>query len=71
MTRSGNAGVLSPIFPGLGQFYNGHFWRRGFWLVITPFMDRLGWFFGLDLPCHCRDSGVHGSGLPVQIYELI
>ena len=36
MTRPGNAAVLSLIIPGLGQFYNGHFLRGIFWLVVTP-----------------------------------
>lgn len=36
MTRSGNAAVLSLIIPGVGQFYNGYFWRGIFWLVVTP-----------------------------------
>ena len=36
MTRPGNAAVLSLIIPGLGQFYNGHFWRGIFWLIVTP-----------------------------------
>ena len=36
MTRAGNAAVLSLLIPGVGQFYNGHFWRGIFWLIITP-----------------------------------
>jgi hypothetical protein len=36
MTRAGNAAVMSLLIPGVGQFYNGHFWRGIFWLIITP-----------------------------------
>ncbi len=36
MTRAGNAAVLSLMIPGVGQFYNGHFWRGIFWLIVTP-----------------------------------
>ena len=36
MTRAGNAAVLSLIIPGVGQFYNGHFLRGLFWLIVTP-----------------------------------
>jgi TM2 domain-containing membrane protein YozV len=32
----GTAAVLSFIVPGVGQIYNGCFWRGLFWLVITP-----------------------------------
>jgi len=35
MTRPGNAAVLSLLIPGVGQFYNGHFLRGIFWLIIT------------------------------------
>jgi len=34
--RPGVAAVLSLIIPGVGQFYNGAFWRGIFWLIITP-----------------------------------
>ena len=34
--RPGIAAVLSLIVPGVGQFYNGAFWRGIFWLIITP-----------------------------------
>ncbi|MCE5334356.1 MAG: hypothetical protein LLG06_07170 [Desulfobacteraceae bacterium] len=36
MTRPGNAAVLSLFIPGVGQFYNGHFLRGIFWLIVTP-----------------------------------
>ncbi|HEX8274297.1 MAG TPA: DUF5683 domain-containing protein [Longimicrobiaceae bacterium] len=36
MKDPGTAAVLSFIVPGLGQIYNGKFWRALFWLVITP-----------------------------------
>lgn len=36
MSRPGNAAVLSFFVPGVGQIYNGEFWRALFWLVITP-----------------------------------
>lgn len=34
--RQGVAAVLSLVIPGVGQFYNGTFWRGIFWLIITP-----------------------------------
>ncbi|MCK6548102.1 DUF5683 domain-containing protein [Myxococcota bacterium] len=36
MKNPGISGVLSFLIPGVGQLYNGHFWRFLFWLVITP-----------------------------------
>lgn len=44
----GLAGVLSFVIPGLGQFYNGKFWRGIFWLLVTPGLwigsgGTLGW----------------------------
>jgi hypothetical protein len=44
----GAAGVLSFVIPGLGQIYNGNFWRALFWLVLTPGLwlgsgGTLGW----------------------------
>jgi TM2 domain-containing membrane protein YozV len=32
----GVAAVLSLVIPGVGQIYNGDFWRGIFWLIITP-----------------------------------
>jgi TM2 domain-containing membrane protein YozV len=32
----GVAAVLSLVIPGVGQFYNGAFWRGIFWLILTP-----------------------------------
>lgn len=32
----GAAAVLSLVIPGVGQFYNGDFWRGVFWLIVTP-----------------------------------
>ena len=32
----GIAAVLSLLIPGVGQFYNGDFWRGIFWLIVTP-----------------------------------
>ena len=34
--RPGTAAVLSLVIPGVGQFYNGTFWRGIFWLIVTP-----------------------------------
>ena len=34
--NAGIAAVLSLLIPGVGQFYNGDFWRGVFWLIITP-----------------------------------
>jgi TM2 domain-containing membrane protein YozV len=43
----GVAAVLSLIIPGMGQLYNGTFWRGLFWLVITPGLWLgTGGFFG-------------------------
>jgi TM2 domain-containing membrane protein YozV len=44
----GVAAVLSALIPGIGQFYNGDFWRGIFWLILTPGMwlgtgGLLGW----------------------------
>jgi len=46
----GIAAVLSLIIPGVGQFYNGTFWRGIFWLIVTPGLwigsgGFLGWIF--------------------------
>ena len=35
-SNPGMAAVLSFIVPGVGQIYNGAFWRGIFWLIITP-----------------------------------
>ncbi|MBZ0272596.1 hypothetical protein K8I61_11210 [bacterium] len=34
--QPGTSAVLSLVIPGVGQIYNGDFWRGIFWLVITP-----------------------------------
>jgi TM2 domain-containing membrane protein YozV len=36
MNRRGVAAVLSLVVPGVGQIYNGEFWRGIFWLIVTP-----------------------------------
>ena len=36
VSRKGTAAVLSFIVPGVGQIYNGDFWRALFWLIVTP-----------------------------------
>lgn len=46
--KPGIAAVLSLIIPGVGQFYNGAFWRGIFWLIVTPGLwigsgGTLGW----------------------------
>jgi len=48
LKNPGTASVLSLIIPGVGQFYNGDFWRGIFWLIVTPGMwigtgGLLGW----------------------------
>jgi TM2 domain-containing membrane protein YozV len=48
MRNPGTAAVLSLIIPGIGQFYNGTFWRGLFWLIVTPGLwigsgGMLGW----------------------------
>lgn len=36
MKNPGTAAVLSVVIPGVGQIYNGTFWRGLFWLIVTP-----------------------------------
>ena len=36
LPNPGVAAVLSFFVPGVGQFYNGKFWRGIFWLIVTP-----------------------------------
>ena len=36
LSNAGTAAVLSLFIPGVGQFYNGSFWRGLFWLILTP-----------------------------------
>ena len=48
MKTPGTAAVLSFLIPGVGQIYNGTFWRAIFWLIITPGLwigsgGTLGW----------------------------
>ena len=48
MRDPGLAALLSLLIPGVGQLYNGTFWRAVFWLVITPGLwigsgGTLGW----------------------------
>ena len=48
MRNSGTAAVLSLLIPGVGQLYNGKFWRALFWFIITPGLwigsgGMLGW----------------------------
>jgi len=55
MTRAGNAAVLSLVVPRVGQFYNGHFLRGIFWLIVTPGLwigsgGLLGWI------CHVASA---------------
>jgi TM2 domain-containing membrane protein YozV len=42
LKNPGLAAVLSLVIPGVGQFYNGTFWRGIFWLIVT-----LGLWIGL------------------------
>jgi len=55
MTKPGNAAVLSFFIPGVGQIYNGAFWRGIFWLIITPglWLGSAGWFGWI---CHLAAS---------------
>ena len=47
LKNPGTAAVLSLIVPGIGQFYNGDFWRGVFWLIVTPgFWLGTGGLFG-------------------------
>ena len=55
MRNPGTAAVLSLVLPGVGQFYNGDFWRGIFWLIVTPGLwigsgGLLGWI------CHVISS---------------
>ena len=48
MRNLDTAAVLSFLIPGVGQIYNGKFWRAIFWLIITPGLwigrgGTLGW----------------------------
>lgn len=36
MRKPGVAAVLSFFVPGIGQLYNGTFFRALFWLIVTP-----------------------------------
>lgn len=55
MSNPGLAAVLSLVLPGVGQIYNGHFWRGIFWLIITPgFWIGSGGFLGWI--CHLISS---------------
>jgi TM2 domain-containing membrane protein YozV len=36
MKDPGLAAVLSFLIPGVGQIYNGEFFRALFWLIVTP-----------------------------------
>jgi hypothetical protein len=43
------------VIPGVGQFYNGTFWRGLFWLIVTPGLwigsgGLLGWI------CHVTSA---------------
>jgi TM2 domain-containing membrane protein YozV len=68
----GTAAVLSLLIPGVGQFYNGDFWRGLFWLIVTPGLwigsgGLLGWI------CHViasitayRRASLHTLGFPAS-----
>ncbi len=48
MRNPGTAAILSFLFPGIGQIYNGKILRGVFWLIVTPGMwigtgGLLGW----------------------------
>lgn len=36
MRKPGVAAALSFFVPGIGQLYNGTFFRALFWLIVTP-----------------------------------
>lgn len=36
MKNPGLAAILSLIIPGVGQLYNGTFFRAIFWFIVTP-----------------------------------
>ncbi len=36
LKHPGTAAVLSAVIPGIGQFYNGDFWRGISWLIVSP-----------------------------------
>ena len=42
----GLAAVLSFFYPGLGQFYNGHFLKGIFFLFIWPILFVVAWLIG-------------------------
>jgi Family of unknown function (DUF5683) len=44
----GIAATMSLLLPGMGQIYNGTFWRAIFWFLLTPGLwigsgGTLGW----------------------------
>lgn len=52
MSKQGTAAVLSFLIPGIGQIYNGTFWRAVFWFVVGGFtwigsVGTLGWVIHL------------------------
>jgi TM2 domain-containing membrane protein YozV len=70
MNRAGVAAVLSLVVPGVGQIYNGEFWRGIFWLIVTPGFwigsgGMLGWICHLiaAYTAHQR-AGLRSAHLP-------
>ncbi len=66
----GLAAVLSLVIPGVGQFYNGEFWRGLFWLIITPGLwigsgGLLGWICHViaAIPAYTRARRINTLGL--------
>ena len=61
LSKAGTAAVLSFVIPGLGQFYNGKFWRGIFWLIVTPGLwigsgGWLGWICHVVAACTAYQS---------------
>lgn len=72
MNKPGNAAVLSLIVPGVGQIYNGHFWRGIFWLIITPGFwigtgGILGWVCHLVSAYTAYRRAQEGEGTPARL----
>jgi TM2 domain-containing membrane protein YozV len=73
----GLAAVLSLLIPGVGQFYNGDFWRGLFWLIITPGLwigsgGLLGWICHLisAITAYTRAERFNRMVLPMIVLTM-
>lgn len=68
--KPGVAAVLSFLIPGVGQIYNGCFWRGLFWLIVTPGLwigsgGLIGWV------CHLVSAGTAYGFAEDHPYRLL